>query len=170
MYGELYVVATPVLIATSPLYQQRTGQSPVMAEDPLDNVVTEKDIAIIAQEHLTKWEEISPFLELKDVTDDQIRRTPGGYAEQKKALLREWKRLHSNGATFRALIRAAEEAQNMLLADKLRCMARQTRLVKSSHCTRTRLLWLWLVFSSVYCAGSSDRDTTDLPEAFTEGI
>ena len=91
-----------------------------MAEALLGSVVTERDIAIIAQKYLTKWEEISPFLELNNVADENIRRTPGGYQEQKKALLKEWKRLHSSRATFRVLIRAAEDAQNRRLADDLR--------------------------------------------------
>ena len=120
----------------------------------LDSVVTDRDIAIIAQEYLTKWEEISTFLKLKNVTDENIRRTPGGYQEQKKALLREWKRLHSSNATFRVLIRAAEEANNMILADELRCMLENNNIER------------------VYRAdsnGSSGRDKTDLPGVFTEG-
>ncbi|CAI8022372.1 hypothetical protein GBAR_LOCUS13151, partial [Geodia barretti] len=123
-----------------------------MAEALLDSVVTDRDIAIIAQEYLTKWEEISPFLKLKNVTDENIRRTPGGYQEQKKALLREWKRLHSSNATFRVLIRAAEEANNMMLADELRCMLENNNIER------------------VYRAdsnGSSGRDKTDC--VFTEG-
>ena len=127
-----------------------TGQAP-MAEALLDSVVTDRDIAIIAQEYLTKWEEISPFLKLKNVTDENIRRTPGDYQEQKKALLREWKRLHSSNATFRVLILAAEEAQNMMLADELRCMLENKRVYRADS------------------NGSSGRDKTDLPGVFTEG-
>jgi hypothetical protein len=124
-----------------------------MAEALLGSVVTERDIAIIAQKYLTKWEEISPFLELNNVADENIRRTPGGYQEQKKALLKEWKRLHSSRATFRVLIRAAEDAQNRRLADDLRRYMLENRRVNSTD----------------HSNGSSGRDKTDLPGVFTEG-
>ena len=100
------------------------------AVELLDTVVTDKDVAIIARDHLVKWEDISPFLDLKHVTDKDIRRTPGGYKEQKKALLKEWKSLHGDRATFRVLIEAAEEAGNMRLADDVRTML-QSRCIKS---------------------------------------
>ncbi|CAI7993122.1 hypothetical protein GBAR_LOCUS1190 [Geodia barretti] len=111
-----------------------------MAEALSDSVVTEREIAIIAQEYLIKWGEISPFLQLKIVTDENIRRTPGGYREQKKALLGEWKRLHSNRATFRVLIQAAENAQNMRLADDLRRMLENRRANSSDRIAKKPII------------------------------
>ena len=131
----------------------------------LNSVVTERDIAIIAQEYLTKWEEISPFLQLKIVTDDNIRRTPGGYPEEKKALLGEWKRLHGSRATFRVLIQAAENAQNMRLADDLRRMLENRRANSSDRtCSSDNIERVYRGDSN----GSSGRDKTDLPCVFTE--
>ena len=116
-----------------------------MAEELLNTVVTDRDVGIIARDHLVKWEDISPFLDLKHVTDEDIRRTPGGYKEQKKEFLKEWKRQHGPRATFRVLIEAAEEAGNMRLADDLRTML-QNRRVKSHE--RTSVLFEGIVFIS----------------------
>ena len=93
------------------------------ASDRLDSEVSDRDIADIAQKLLTSWDDLSPFLGLDEVANAAIRRTPGGYVEQKKACLQEWKKQQGSRATFRALIQAAKEANNNDLARKLEKMA-----------------------------------------------
>ena len=92
--------------------------SPV-ADDLLDREVSDKAIATIAKKYLDQWEDLHPFLELASVTKETIRRTPGDYEEQKKAFLREWRKQKGHGATLRALITAANEADNKKLADDI---------------------------------------------------
>ena len=92
--------------------------SPV-ADDLLDREVSDKAIATIAKKYLDQWEDLHPFLELAIVTKETIRRTPGDYEEQKKAFLREWRKQNGHGATLRALITAANEADNKKLADDI---------------------------------------------------
>ena len=89
---------------------------------PYSEVLSDEDVAVIAKDHLKTWEELSPFLELSEAADEEIRRTPGGYGEEKKALLRQWRKRHGSGATYRVLIKAAERANNMLLAGSLEDM------------------------------------------------
>ena len=92
--------------------------------DLLYSEVSDEDVAVIARDHLTRWEELSPFLELSEAADEEIRRTRGGYGEEKKALLRQWRRTHGRGATYRVLIEAAERANNMLFVGSLEDMLR----------------------------------------------
>ena len=87
----------------------------------LDGVVTNKDIAIIAQNYLEKWETLSPFLELTNA-DEAIRRNNHDYEEQKRAFLRRWKK--ERAATYTVLIKAAKEARNKMLADAIEVMLR----------------------------------------------
>ena len=107
---------------------------------PLDREVSDKQIADIAQKYLKSWEELSVYLEQDEVANEAIKRTPGGYVEQKKACLQEWKKQQGSRATFRALIQAAVEANNNDLAHKLEKMA-QSRTsgmlihIKLSLCT-----------------------------------
>ena len=93
------------------------------ALDSLDSVISDKEVADIAQKYLKTWEEISPYLGLDEVVREAIRRTPGGYLEQKKAFLQEWKNRQGSRATFRALIQAAKNSNNTDLAEKLEKMA-----------------------------------------------
>ena len=74
----------------------------------------------IAGELLTDWEELSPSLDLTQAQERNIRKTHGEYADQKREALRAWKHNKGKGATFGALIAAAEEVSNMQLADDIR--------------------------------------------------
>ena len=82
----------------------------------LDTEVSQDDLNIIAQKLLTKWEELSPYLGLDEAANKAVRRTPGGYGDQKRAFLHEWKSRQGSRATFGALINAAKEAKHMKLA------------------------------------------------------
>ena len=92
----------------------------------LDTVVSDRDVAVIAQNHLEKWEDLSPFLNLTSVDEQVIRSTSSDYKEQKRAFFREWKMQNGRGATYRVLVAAAKEAHNKNLADNLEEMLRQT--------------------------------------------
>ena len=85
------------------------------------SVVTEEHIAIIARRHLNKWEDVCPYLGLKNA-EENIRRTPGDYHDQNMAMLKIWKRQQGNKATYRVLIQAAENALDNMLADRIREM------------------------------------------------
>ena len=74
----------------------------------------------IARELLIRWEELSPSLGLKQHQEQNIRRTYSEYADQKREALRAWKHNKGKGATFGALIAAAEKVSNMQLADGIR--------------------------------------------------
>ena len=92
----------------------------------LDRVVSDEEVAVIAQNHLEKWEDLSPFLKLTSVDEQAIRSTSSDYTEQKRALFRKWKRQNGRGATYRVLIEAAKEAKNKNLADNLEELLRRT--------------------------------------------
>ena len=96
--------------------------------DLLDRVVSYEEVAVIAQNHLEKWEDLSPFLNLTSVDEQAIQNTNSDYKEQKRALLREWKRQNGCRATYRILIAAAKEAKNKNLADNLEKMLRRRRI------------------------------------------
>ena len=90
-----------------------------MATPVLRSEITDKEIADIAQNCLKSWEELSPYMGLDEVVNETIRRTPGGYLEQKKEFLQECRRRKGSGALFGALIRAARDANNIDLAERL---------------------------------------------------
>lgn len=99
-----------------------------VATNLLDNVVTDKDIAVIAQDYLQTWEELPPFLELTNAEKEAIRRTHReDYDEQKKAFLQRWKKQRGRGATYRVLIKAARESRNEKLANDIEDMLRRSR-------------------------------------------
>ena len=85
------------------------------------SVVTEEDIAIIAKHHLNKWEDVSPYLRLKNA-EEIIRRTRGDYQDQRMEMLKIWKRQKGNKATYRVLMEAAKKALDNTLADGIREM------------------------------------------------
>ena len=88
--------------------------------DLLDTPITDQDIAIIARDHLVKWEELAPHLELTVQQENEIRLTFWEYADQKCEALCTWKRNKGNGATYSSFITAAETISNMQLADSVR--------------------------------------------------
>ena len=91
-----------------------------------DEVIRDTDLAIIARDHLSNWENLHPFLELSPACMMEIFRScPRDYREQKCKCLRVWKEEMGSRATYRALIFAAEEANNKQLADNVRDMLKE---------------------------------------------
>lgn len=92
--------------------------------DKLKKDITPKHMKIIARDHLTSWEDIYVFLDLNEADSKEIRRnSPDDYGEQKHNCLLKWKKKIGKGnATYEALISAAEEAKNQLLADHVRSL------------------------------------------------
>lgn len=103
-----------------------TSEVAPIAPDLLDSEVADKDIAVIAQDYLEKWEKLCPFLELTNA-EEAIKQTDRDYDEQKKAFLQRWKRQRGRGATYRALIEAARETRNEKLANDIEDMLRLSR-------------------------------------------
>ena len=79
--------------------------------DPLDNPVSHKDVATMA-EYLNKWEELSPALGLTPQHETEIRRTFRGYSDQKQEALRKWREIIS-------FTTAATAVSNMELVDNV---------------------------------------------------
>ena len=101
----------------------------------LEEVISDKDVAMISRDHLIKWESLRPYLELSRPQEKGICNTYRDYEDQKRECLQMWKELKGNEATYGTLIRAAEEARNQQLADGVRAML--TNVAKgpsSTHC------------------------------------
>lgn len=86
----------------------------------IGSVISRKHLDKIAREFLTNWEELSSSLGLSEQQEHSIRKTNREYEDQKREALRTWKRNKGNGATYGALIAAAEEISNIQLADDVR--------------------------------------------------
>ena len=93
--------------------------------DLLDTPITDQDIAIIARDHLVKWEELAPHLELTVQQENEIRQTFQEYAYQKRGALRRWKKNKGNGATYDSFITAAETISNIQLAGSVRALLKK---------------------------------------------
>lgn len=90
----------------------------------LDAPVSDLDIATIAANYLTKWEDLSPFLDLTPQHETNIKNTYGDYSVQKRQILLKWREIKGNAASYRALITAATTASNMELVDNVKAMLR----------------------------------------------
>ena len=89
----------------------------------MDGVISETDIAVIASVYLDSWEPLRPHLGLSREKETAIRNSfPISYEQQKRECLHEWEQLRGNGATYGALITAAQSANNQLLADKVKAL------------------------------------------------
>ena len=81
------------------------------------------EIAVIARDHMTQWESLRPFLGLNTAKNEEIARSyPANYGLQKQKCLEVWKEVKGGGATYRALISAAEDARDQQLADAIKSM------------------------------------------------
>lgn len=90
----------------------------------LDTPVTNQDIAKIASDYQVNWGELAPHLGLTLQQEQEIRHSFRQYRHQKRELLLKWRETKGIGATYRALITAAENVSNMQLADGLRNLLR----------------------------------------------
>ena len=92
----------------------------------LDDVISRRYLAAIAWNHITHWEPLGPFLDLTRQQKVEIaQKYRGNYGLQKRECLEVWKEVTGDGATYRALISAAEEAQDKQLADNIRNIIQQ---------------------------------------------
>ena len=102
----------------------------------LEEVISDEDVATIARKHLTDWESLSPYLGLSRQQKVEIRSTFQDCRKQKQECLEVWKELKGKGATYGALIAAAEKADNQQLSDRVRDMLRPN--VPSTYRKRQR--------------------------------
>ena len=93
-------------------------------------------MAKIARE-LIKWEELTPSLGLTQQDEVNIRATYRDYADQKCQALYTWKHNKGKGATYGALIAAAEDISNEQLADGVRDLMKELQGMNciSEYCT-----------------------------------
>ena len=83
--------------------------------------VSDRDLAIIASDHLTHWEALCPFLDLGRQQKKEIRNSfNGDNGKQKLECLEVWKEMKGKKATYSALIKAAEDALAQNLADSVK--------------------------------------------------
>ncbi|CAI8033350.1 hypothetical protein GBAR_LOCUS18814 [Geodia barretti] len=104
------------------------AQSPIQPSIPegapdggLDRVISERDLAVIARDHVTHWGSLAPFLGLTRAQEQEIAMSyPGDYGKQKRECLYVWKEKEGERAMYRSFISAAEEAGNQQLAHSVR--------------------------------------------------
>ena len=95
-----------------------------ISEELLDSPVSDTDVATIAADYLTSWEELSPYLGLKKQHENEIREDFKKYNVQKRRALLKWKEIKGDAATYQAFITAATKASNVELVDKVKAMLR----------------------------------------------
>ena len=89
----------------------------------LDDVISRKSLTVIARDHLKNWKIFGPFLGLTEQQETSIANSnPHDYDLQKRECLEVWNKGRGRGATYRALISAAEDARDQLLAFKIKGM------------------------------------------------
>ena len=89
----------------------------------MDNVISRRALAVIARDHVRNWRELGPFLELTRQQETEILESNStNYGLQKRECLEVWKEMKGDGATYQALITAAEEAEERELADNVKKM------------------------------------------------
>ena len=87
----------------------------------LNSPISAQHLALIARHYLNDWEALCPHLGLSCNQETAIARShPQDYARQRHKCLQEWRRTKGVGATYQALISAAEEAKQQFLADNVR--------------------------------------------------
>ena len=89
----------------------------------LDEEISDRDLAIIARDHLIDWKALRPFLGLSRPQEREISKSClRDYGKQKHECLEVWKEMKGREATYQALIKAAEDAKSQSLADSVRAM------------------------------------------------
>ena len=88
-------------------------------------MIDDKDVITIALKHISDWEVLATHLDFTNSQKTAISRShPGDVGRQAYSLLQKWKTTKGNGATYQALITAAEAAGDMALADHIRSLCR----------------------------------------------
>ena len=111
----------------------------------LDRQLSDKEIADITRKCLKTWEKLYPYLGLNEVDVEGIKRIPD-YEEQRREVLLKWRKQKGSGATFRALIKAARDADNINLADNLEDMLRN-QISGTMHICSCSFIARWLTCS-----------------------
>ena len=86
----------------------------------MDTLIGQKELAVIARDHITSWEPLCPWLGLFQAQEEEINHRD--YGRQKLECLKKWSEMNGDKATYGALISAAEDAKNQQLADSVRGM------------------------------------------------
>ena len=95
----------------------------VSAPPKLDDEINQTFLTCIARDYVTNWEPLGPYLDLSQQQETEIRQNhKDNYGLQKQECLKVWQEVKGAGATFRALISAAEKAKNQQLADRVRSL------------------------------------------------
>ena len=88
-----------------------------------EDVVSDRDLAVIARDYLNDWENLHSFLGLSRVQKREIANSyPRDYGKQKQECLEVWKEVMGPEATYSALISAAEDAKHKNMADSIRSL------------------------------------------------
>ena len=100
----------------------------------MDRVISERELAVIAKDHIANWRSLAPFLGLTVAKEEEVvRSNPGDYGMQKRVCLLTWRQMMGVQATYHAFISAAEEAGNQQLADTVRELCSHTRGTVEIH-------------------------------------
>ena len=98
----------------------------------LDEEISDRDLAIIARDHVNDWKSLRPFLGLNRPKEKEIVQSyPTDYGKQKQECLEVWKEMKGKEATYSALIRAAEDAKFQSLADGVRAVLMKAKCTHS---------------------------------------
>ena len=90
--------------------------------------ISDRDMAVIARDHLVDWENLHSFLGLSRVQKREIANSyPTDYRKQKQKCLEIWREVNGAEATYAALISAAEEAKDKDLADSVRSLLKKSK-------------------------------------------
>ncbi len=81
-----------------------------LLDSELDRELTERDLASISL-HLVNWPDKARDLGLSEGEIDNIRNDHHSTQEQKRAMLRRWRDVYADRATFRELRRIAEQCR-----------------------------------------------------------
>ena len=114
---------TGSIIATTCSLSSSSSLSDTVAGAPkLDDVISRKSLAEIAKK-ITSWKALGPYLDLSRPQEEEIvQKYRENYGMQKRECLEVWKVMKGEGATYRALISAVEEAGDRQLADCVRSL------------------------------------------------
>ena len=97
----------------------------------LDEEVSDRNLAIVARDHLTDWESLRPLLGQSRFKERKISTScRGDYGKQKQECLEVWK---GKEATYHAPIKAADDANDQSLADSVGVLSMSQQNTPSLH-------------------------------------
>ena len=94
-----------------------------MSEGKPKEMISDVDIIVIARDHMTDWEVLATFLGFTNAQKIAIGGPSiGDVQKMRRKLLQDWKTKNGSNATYKALIEAAENAQDGTLATAVKSM------------------------------------------------